>query len=173
MCDSTKIDIGNIGNLGGGLNRPSGMDFERVEPTPMDGSDALVTMPVVELDQTAKGNIYCKVSDTFGNSYEVSIPVESKWHAVYHATPNPANSYLNISRQGNDAVAPMRAPATNGGTPAARALLYNDSMLVREAAIGADGTCRMNVGDLAEGNYYLNIVENDRIVMKQIVVIQH
>ena len=173
MCDSTKIDIGNIGNLGGGLIRPSGMDFERVEPTPMNGSDALVTMPAVELDQTAKGNIYCKVSDTFGNSYEVSIPVESKWHAVYHATPNPANSYLNISCQGNDAVAPMRAPATNGGSPVARALLYNDSMLVREAAIGADGTCRMNVGDLAEGNYYLNIVENDRIVMKQIVVIQH
>ena len=173
MCDSTKIDIGNIGNLGGGLIRPSGMDFERVEPTPMNGSDALVIMPAVELDQTAKGNIYCKVSDTFGNSYEVSIPVESKWHAVYHATPNPANSYLNISCQGNDAVAPMRAPATNGGSPVARALLYNDSMLVREAAIGADGTCRMNVGDLAEGNYYLNIVENDRIVMKQIVVFQH
>ncbi len=136
-------------------------------------NEAVITMPVINADESAKGRIYCTVSDFFGNTYKASVYVESKWNAVYHAAPNPADSYLNISRQGSDAVAPMRAPATNEGSPVARALLYNDSMLVREAAIGADGTCRMNVGDLAEGNYYLNIVENDRIVMKQIVVIQH
>ena len=51
-------------------------------------------------------------------------------------------------------------------------MLYSDFALVRSVAL-ANSTTQMNVSDLPNGTYYLNIVENGEVVDRQIVIIQH
>ena len=51
-------------------------------------------------------------------------------------------------------------------------MLYSDFALVRSVAL-ANPTTQMNVSDLPNGTYYLNIVENGEVVDRQIVIIQH
>lgn len=134
---------------------------------------ALITLPKITRTEELNGTVNCTVSDLFGNYKKIGIPVYSKWQEIYHytATPNPANDKIVI-RPESDASNNMERSAAM--PKAVRAELYSDQILVKTVSFEEATTmCEINVADLANGNYYLLIYENDAVVDRQIVVIKH
>lgn len=153
--------------IGVGTNslEPEMPDPIPLDPEPMDANEAVVTMPSVDGNEVASGNVTCLITDGFDHSIKVRMSVSSSWTGVYHSAPNPVTSTLSISRKGENGE--VLSPSAD-----AMALLYSNFALVRSVAL-ASPTTQMNVGDLPNGTYYLNIVENGEIVDRQIVIIQH
>ncbi len=153
--------------IGVGTNslEPEMPDPIPLDPEPMDANEAVVTMPSVDSNEVASGYVTCLISDDFEHSIKVKMHVRSSWTGVYHSAPNPVTSTLSISRKGENGE--VLSPSVD-----AMALLYSDFALVRSVAL-ANPTTQMNVSDLPNGTYYLNIVENGEVVDRQIVIIQH
>lgn len=139
-----------------------------VEPLLKGKNEAIVSMPKIGVDETAKGKVFCDVKDKFGTIYTVSYEVESKWSTIYCATPNPANSVITITKLTDGPDNSLNLCAVNYVT----ARLYNGQSLVREQEI-SENCNHIDVEDLPEGSYYLNVEENGRIVLKQTVIIKH
>ena len=139
-----------------------------VEPLLKGKNEAIVSMPKIGVDETAKGKVFCDVKDKFGTIYTVSYEVESKWSTIYCATPNPANSVITITKLTDGPDNGLNLCAVNYVT----ARLYNGQSLVREQEI-SENCNHIDVEDLPEGSYYLNVEENGRIVLKQTVIIKH
>lgn len=159
-------DLGSP-EIGVGTNslEPEMPDPIPLDPEPMDANEAVVTMPSVDSNEVASGNVTCLITDGFDHSIKVRMPVSSSWTGVYHSAPNPVTSTLSISRKGENGE--VLSPSAD-----AMALLYSNFALVRSVAL-ANSTTQMNVSDLPNGTYYLNIVENGEVVDRQIVIIQH
>ena len=153
--------------IGVGTNslEPEMPDPIPLDPEPMDANEAVVTMPSVDSNEVASGYVTCLISDDFEHSIKVKMHVSSSWTGVYHSAPNPVTSTLSISRKGENGE--VLSPSAD-----AMALLYSNFALVRSVAL-ANSTTQMNVSDLPNGTYYLNIVENGEVVDRQIVIIQH
>ena len=153
--------------IGVGTNslEPEMPDPIPLDPEPMDANEAVVTMPSVDSNEVASGYVTCLISDDFEHSIKVKMYVSSSWTGVYHSAPNPVTSTLSISRKGENGE--VLSPSAD-----AMALLYSNFALVRSVAL-ANSTTQMNVSDLPNGTYYLNIVENGEVVDRQIVIIQH
>lgn len=117
-------------------------------------NEAIVSMPKIGVDETAKGKVFCDVKDKFGTIYTVSYEVESKWSTIYCATPNPANSVITITKLTDGPDNGLNLCAVNYVT----ARLYNGQSLVREQEI-SENCNHIDVEDLPEGSYYLNVEE--------------
>ncbi len=138
-----------------------------IVPALMGKYDAIVSMPKIKTNQTASGSVVCIVSDQFKKAHKVSCEVEAHWSTAYCAAPNPANSILNIIRQtsfGNISAASV--------SDIAIAKLYNEQALVRSQVIDQDNV-KIDVSDLPDGSYYLNILEDGNVVYKQTIIIKH
>ena len=133
---------------------------------PLGPNTAVVTMPVLSSKETAFGNVYCYVSDQFGNSYKVAYKVGATGEytppsQAYSFAPNPANSTITI----------RKSPSIENNKNT-RILIFNDQMLVREKQI-QDNITQIDVSDLPNGSYYLNIIEQGKIVSQEIIIVQH
>jgi hypothetical protein len=88
--------------------------------------------------------------------------------------PNPANSSMTVTN--NSIPATMDASGNpNGNVPQSyRILVYNDKGQILKSAQNANGNASINIGtaDLANGNYFLHIMQGKNVIEKQIVV-QH
>ncbi len=136
---------------------------------------ATVLMPQINLNQESKGRLYCVVRDYLGNSISVSSSEElwDKWQYEYHVAPNPVSTTMTVSKtsMNNGAI------ATYASTSAPEMLtlnLYNDFGLVRSMeADSSQSYIQMNVADLPNGTYYLNILKNGEVIDRQVVMIKH
>lgn len=161
---------------GGGILRPISVSTNpaindltetTIEPVLMGKYDALVSMPKIGTNQTASGSVICTVSDPFKKAYKVSCDVEAHWSTAYCAAPNPANNILKIIRQNSSGNI-----ATAGTNNIAVAKLYNEHTLVRTQVIDQDSV-QLDVQDLPEGSYFLNILEDGNVVFNQTIIIKH
>lgn len=88
--------------------------------------------------------------------------------------PNPANNSMTVTN--NSIPATMDASGNpNGNVPQSyRILVYNDKGQILKSAQNANGNTSINIGtaDLANGNYFLHIIQGKNVIEKQIVV-QH
>lgn len=132
---------------------------------------AIVTMPALgtDLGDYAAGEIRCDISDDYGNRYRVSYYVRSERGVVYHnysVSPNPTSDQLDVKMKvEGDASMSEPSPMT--------VKLYGDTGLVREATFDdpvAGGS--IDVSNLPEGTYYMNLEINDTVVKRQVVLIQ-
>ena len=171
MCPGDLTVKPSSTNLNNPLNTSS--EIEPFIPALTGPNMALITLPKISYTQEVVGTVYCTVSDLFDNRQKIGIPVYSKWQEIdyYTATPNPANDKIVI-RPESDASNNMERSAAM--PKAVRAELYSDQILVKAVSFEEAATmCEINVADLANGNYYLLIYENDAVVDRQIVVIKH
>ena len=132
---------------------------------------AIVTMPALgtDLGDYAAGEIRCDISDDYGNRYRVSYYVRSERGVVYHnysVSPNPTSDRLDVKMKvEGDASMSEPSPMT--------VKLYGDTGLVREATFDdpvAGGS--IDVSNLPEGTYYMNLEINGTVVKRQVVLIQ-
>lgn len=174
MCDKYVIIIPPSATpTNNSTNPPTGYDPFIPIPALTGPNMALITLPRISYTEEVVGTVYCTVSDLFDNSQKISVDVHSKWERThsYAATPNPANDKIVI-RPESDASNNMERSAAM--PKAVRAELYSDQILVKTVSFEEAATmCEINVADLANGNYYLLIYENDVVVDRQIVVIKH
>ena len=131
---------------------------------------AIVTMPALgtDLGDYAAGEIRCDISDDYGNRYRVSYYVRSERGVVYHNysfSPNPTSDRLDVKMKvEGDASMSEPSPMT--------VKLYGDTGLVREATFDdpvAGGS--IDVSNLPEGTYYMNLEINGTVVKRQVVLI--
>ena len=132
---------------------------------------AIVTMPALgtDLGDYAAGEIRCDISDDYGNRYRVSYYVRTERGVVYHnysVSPNPTSDRLDVKMKvEGDASMSEPSPMT--------VKLYGDTGLVREATFDdpvAGGS--IDVSNLPEGTYYMNLEINGTVVKRQVVLIQ-
>lgn len=151
-----------------------GPDPIRLDPEPMGANEALVVMPSVSAGEIASGNVMCRISDSFGNKIELKIPVSASWdvvrHASYQASPNPASSTLRIQKQSEEG----ELSVMSAGNRQITAAIFDSQGLVKtEVLESGNDQWQMEVGDLPDGTYYLNVLENGEVVDRQIILIQH
>ena len=177
ITDSLKIKPGD----GGGYDHlimPTSTDYPPGEIDPiitipaLTGPNcAIVTMPALgtDLGDYAAGEIRCDISDDYGNRYRVSYYVRSERGVVYHnysVSPNPTSDRLDVKMKvEGDASMSEPSPMT--------VKLYGDTGLVREATFDdpvAGGS--IDVSNLPEGTYYMNLEINGTVVKRQVVLIQ-
>lgn len=177
ITDSLKIKPGD----GGGYDHlimPTSTDYPPGEIDPiitipaLTGPNcAIVTMPALgtDLGDYAAGEIRCDISDDYGNRYRVSYYVRSERGVVYHnysVSPNPTSDRLDVKMTvEGDASMSEPSPMT--------VKLYGDTGLVREATFDdpvAGGS--IDVSNLPEGTYYMNLEINGTVVKRQVVLIQ-
>ena len=122
-----------------------------------------------DLGDYAAGEIRCDISDDYGNRYRVSYYVRSERGVAYHnysVSPNPTSDRLDVKMTvEGDASMSEPSPMT--------VKLYGDTGLVREATFDdpvAGGS--IDVSNLPEGTYYMNLEINGTVVKRQVVLIQ-
>lgn len=136
---------------------------------------ATVLMPQINLKQESKGRLYCTVRDYLGNSISAVSSEElwDKWQYEYHVAPNPVSTTMTVSKtlMNNGAIATYASTST----PEMLILnLYNDFGLMRSMeADSSQSDIQMNVADLPNGTYYLNILKNGEVIDRQVVMIKH
>lgn len=112
------------------------------------------------------------VSDSFGHTITVEMPVWAEFYDICGVSPNPACSTLVFFKKTADGASV--ANACTAGEENAEALLYDGQSLVRRMPLNfSNGQNQMSVSDLPNGLYYLNIVENGAVVGRHTVVVQH
>lgn len=133
----------------------------------------IVEMPAIDLDEIAEGKLTCTLQDYCGNSCTTPPEVVfSQWNYVYHAAPNPATDVITISRSNENQTRSVVTYST-AVPEIITANLYNDQTLVRTFKFeSTQGHADMNVGNLPEGTYYLNILEGDKVVSRQVILIK-
>lgn len=165
-----------------GIN-PLAADVTPVEPgpdpipldrEPLGANEALVVMPSVSAGEIASGNVTCSISDSFGNKIELKIPVSASWdvvrHASYQASPNPASSTLRIQKQSEEGELSVMS---TGNRQITAAIFDSQGLVKTEELESGNDQWQMEVGDLPDGTYYLNVLENGEVVDRQIILIQH
>ena len=96
------------------------------------------------------------------------LAVESKWGSTYKVTPNPANDVLSISKISTNSDISLCDVADSDITVS----LYSNQALVRQWNVNT-ANCHLQVSDIPNGTYYLNIQENGTIVFKQTIIVNH
>lgn len=149
---------------------PDGWDdaFDPEPFLPIGANSAKMIMPKTDLDEIAKGYAYCDVSDDYGSKRRIGFYMESKWAIIYSCSvsPNPTSDRLDVKMKvEGDASMSEPSPMT--------VKLYGDTGLVREATFDdpvAGGS--IDVSNLPEGTYYMNLEINGTVVKRQVVLIQ-
>lgn len=136
----------------------------------------VVVMPTITDGGDITGVLRCSVNDYLGEFHTVKVndlyAKASLRSSSYSSSPNPANSSLIIKRvEENDVQAStysMPVPET------ITAALYNSYGMVRNITFDSSETrVDMNVSDLPEGTYYLNILKEGNVIESQVVFIKH
>lgn len=161
---------------GGPINPPIAVDDDEYYSEWGNAPDRVVVlMPILEKGETASGILRCSVSDYLGNKYSIEseeLTIEGPKNSYYAPSPNPVSSVLSIRRITTDdsAISTFSVSAPERVVVA----LYNNFGLVRSVTFDSNrASVDMNVADLTEGTYYLNIIKNDKVIENQIVFIKH
>ena len=117
----------------------------------------------VRFPASFKGTLVCVVKQlNTGRAYKFTTPVSI---STYTVTPTPAGSVITIEKVKDPDATVYSVPE------AVQCNLYNESGIVRSISGDAGSSVQMDVSDLLEGNYYLEIVENGERVHRQVVLI--
>lgn len=134
---------------------------------------ATVWMPQINIGGESKGRLFCTVKDFLGNSFSVTSPEElfDQWNTIYHIAPNPANTTLSLSRQNQQ----NGVSAYSVSIPEPMTIrLFNDFGLSRSVeSDSSQPEIQMNVSDLPEGTYYLNVLRDGQVIQRSVVLIRH
>ena len=139
-----------------------------LEPVRMGKYEAILVMPTLKSTEVASGRITCDITDNFGNSKATYLAVESKWGSTYKVSPNPASDVLSISKISTNSDISLCDVADSDITVS----LYSNQALVCQWNVDT-ANCQLQVGDIPNGTYFLNIQENGTVVFKQTIIVNH
>lgn len=146
----------------------------------VDVNIAVVTMPTTgERGNYVEGDLICYVSDKSGNKCEAKAFLHEEVYVVYGSNsyncfPNPAKDIITISRMDQeDRNKSGISPLSESIAKRVTVNLYDNMLLICTFTFDRiQEDADMNVADLPEGNYYLNILEEGRVVDSRVVLIQ-
>ena len=119
----------------------------------------------VKFPASFKGKLVCVVKQlSTGLAFKYTTPVSISAYAV---SPTPAGSVVTIEKVTDAEVMAYSA------TEVLLCNLYNDSGIVRSVSGDTGSSVQMDVNDLPDGNYYLEVIENGEKVHHQVIIITH
>ncbi len=130
-----------------------------------------IFVPMSQSGDSILGTVQAVVRDNYYNFKATQAPIWNYWVSTYRISPNPSNTILNLIQENPQA----RLLFNYKRSPEIITInLYNNFGLMRSVEADTSQTdIQMNVADLPNGTYYLNILKNGEVIDRQVVMIKH
>lgn len=143
-------------------------EYDMYWPTP---SSIVSYVPSCLVGDSIFGYVRATLKDGYNNSIVVDAPLWNYYVTMVHTAPNPCNTILTVSLGGPANEMNGRSRLTCEPIVVS---LHDDHGLVRSVeADSSQPEIKIDVSDLPNGFYYLNILKGGELIDRQVVLVKH